>query len=151
MFKSYVANAQNIDGQREWYHIDATDQVVGRIASRIAMMLMGKHKPIYTPHVDTGDFIVVTNVEKLCFTGKKWGNKVYRHHTGWVGGLVEESASEIRDAHPERILQKAVERMLPKTKLGRKMIKKLKIYAGEGHPHVAQEPKDLDVSSTRRN
>jgi large subunit ribosomal protein L13 len=142
--------AKNETVERQWVHVDATDQVVGRVASRIAMILMGKHKPIYTRHVDTGDFVVVTNAEKVVFTGQKWVQKEYRHHTGYVGGLVSLPAERVRREHPERILYEAVRRMLPKNRLGRKMIKKLKIYAGPEHPHGAQQPADLDVSSTRR-
>jgi large subunit ribosomal protein L13 len=146
--KTYMAKPSDIE--QEWFHVDATDQVVGRLASRLAMILQGKHKPTYTPHLDTGDFVVVTNVEKVLFTGQKWSQKVYRHHTGWVGGLSEIPAARVRERHPERILRLAVRRMLPKTKLGAAMLKKLKLYAGAEHPHAAQQPKDLDVSSTRR-
>jgi large subunit ribosomal protein L13 len=137
--------------ERQWVHIDASDQVVGRLASRIALILMGKHKPTYTPHVDTGDFVVVTNAEKVHFTGQKWLQKAYYHHTGWPGGLMTEGALHMRRYNPERILHLAVQRMLPKSKLGRAMLKKLKIYAGPEHPHQAQQPVDLDVSATRRS
>ncbi|MBN1256590.1 MAG: 50S ribosomal protein L13 [Planctomycetes bacterium] len=147
--KTFVAKPKDIT--QEWLHIDGTDQVVGRLASRIAVILMGKHKPIYTPHLDTGDFVVVTNAEKVCFTGKKWTDKLYRHHTGWVGGLKEIPAEKIRRENPERILYFAVKRMLPKTKLGRQMLKKLKVYRGPEHPHAAQGPKTIDVSATRRS
>lgn len=146
--KTFMANAQSV--KPEWWHVDATDQVVGRLASRLAMILMGKHKPTYTPHADTGDFVVVTNVEKVVFTGQKWDKKIYRHHTMYLGGLIETAAHEMREAHPEDVLLLAVRRMLPKTRMGRKMIKKLKIYAGPTHTHSAQNPKALDVSSTRR-
>ena len=148
MQKTTVAKPQTVNAA--WHHIDATDQVVGRIAVRIAVILMGKHKPTYTPHVDTGDFVVVTNCEKVYFTGHKWDKKVYRHHTGWVGGLKEIPVQTVLDEHPDRILYQAVKRMLPKTKLGRQMIKKLKIFAGPDHAHNAQQPVDLDVTSTRR-
>lgn len=148
MIKTYMAKKDEV--KQDWLHIDATDQVVGRLASRIAMILMGKHKPTYTAHIDTGDFVVVTNAEKVCFTGKKWEQKKYYHHTQYPGGLVEESADKIIEEHPERILEAAVKRMLPKTKMGRKMFKKLKVYAGAEHNHSAQQPKDLDVTSTRR-
>ncbi len=146
--KTYAAKPRDVT--RQWWHVDATDQVVGRVASRIAVVLMGKHKPTYTPHVDTGDFVVVTNAEKVTFTGKKWAEKVYRHHTGYVGGIVETPAARMRARKPERILELAVRRMLPKTKLGGRMLKKLKVYAGPDHPHAAQQPRDLDVSATRR-
>jgi large subunit ribosomal protein L13 len=143
--KTTVLNAQDV--KPEWIHIDASGQVVGRLATRIAMILMGKHKPTYTPHVDTGDFVVVTNAEKVVFTGRKWADKKYYHHTTWVGGLVETPAARMRDRHPERILEYAVRRMLPKTRLGRKMFKKLKIYAGPDHPHAAQQPRALDAGA----
>lgn len=136
--------------KHDWFHVDGTDQVVGRLATRLAMILMGKHKPTYTPHVDCGDFVVVTNCEKVRFTGQKWQNKVYRYHTGYIGGLVENTAEEIRDAHPDRILRKAVQRMLPKTKMGRQMLKKLKIYAGPEHPHAAQNPSVLEIKTGRK-
>ncbi|MHC4872088.1 MAG: 50S ribosomal protein L13 [Planctomycetota bacterium] len=143
-------SAKESDVKREWFHVDATDQVVGRVATKIATILMGKHKPMYTPHVDTGDFVVVTNAEKVCFTGNKWTQKNYYYHTEHPGGLVGTTAEKMLEKHPERIIEKAVTRMLPKTKLGRKMAKKLKVYAGSEHTHSAQQPKDLDVSSTRR-
>lgn len=148
MQKTTVAKPQTVNPT--WVHVDATDQVVGRLAVRIATILMGKHKPTYTPHVDTGDFVVVTNCEKVYFTGQKWEKKMYRHHTTYVGGLKEFTAETVLDAHPDRILYQAVKRMLPKTKLGRHMIMKLKIYAGAEHVHEAQQPVDLDVTSTRR-
>lgn len=136
--------------RQDWFLVDGTEQVVGRLAVRLAMILMGKHKPTYTPHVDCGDFVVVTHCEKVRFTGQKWQKKIYRYHTGYIGGLVENTAEEIRDAHPDRILRKAVQRMLPKTKMGRQMLKKLKIYAGAEHPHAAQNPKVLDIKTGRK-
>lgn len=135
------------DVKPEWYVVNAENQVVGRLATRIAMILMGKHKPTYTPHIDTGDFVVVTNCEKVVFSGKKWSDKIYHRHTGHMGGLVKESAQFLRNRHPDRILRLAVRRMLPKTKLGRKMLNKLKIYAGPAHPHGAQNPKDLAIET----
>ncbi|MFH0911265.1 MAG: 50S ribosomal protein L13 [Planctomycetota bacterium] len=148
MTKTFVAKPTEL--KPEWVHIDATDQVVGRLAVRIAMILMGKHKPTYTPHVDTGDFVVVTNAEKVHFTGRKWNDKIYRHHTAYVGGLIEIPAHRMHDKHPEEILRLAVKRMLPKSKLGARMLKKLKVYKGGEHPHAAQMPRDLDATSTRR-
>lgn len=142
--------AKPADLKRAWFVVDGTDQVVGRLATRIATILMGKHKPIYTPNVDCGDFVVVTNCEKVCFTGNKWQNKVYRRHTGHIGGLVEESAADLRNRFPDRILRMAVRRMLPKSTLGRHMLKKLKLYAGPEHPHAAQNPEPLTIE-TRRN
>jgi large subunit ribosomal protein L13 len=133
--------------QPQWWHVDATDKVVGRLASDIAMILMGKHKPTYTPHVDTGDFVVVTNCEKVVLTGRKWQQKEYTWFTGYTG-LKTEKAEHRLQRRPELILQEAVRRMLPKSKLGRQMLTKLKLYAGAEHPHQAQQPqtKELGVS-----
>ena len=127
---------------RQWWLFDAEDQVVGRLATKIATLLMGKHRPTYTPHVDTGDYVVVINADKIVFTGKKWEQKQYTRYTGWPGLRIETSADR-RKRHPERILSEAVRRMLPKNKLGRRMLEKLKVYAGESHPHQAQDPKPL--------
>lgn len=129
--------------QQQWWHVDATDQVVGRLATRIATVLMGKHRPTYTPHVDTGDFVVVTNAEKVVFTGKKWEQKSYTWYTGYPG-LRSETAEVRRARKPDQILREAVRRMLPKNKLGSKMLGKLKIYVGPDHPHQAQQPKPLE-------
>lgn len=132
---------------QKWFLVDATDKVVGRLAVDIATVLMGKHRPTYTPHVDTGDFVVVVNCEKVKFTGKKWEQKEYAWFTGYTGQSIE-TAAERRDSHPDRILRDAVRRMLPKNdSLARKMLAKLKIYAGPDHDHQAQqpEPKELGV------
>ena len=129
--------------ERKWYVVDAEDQVVGRLASRIASVLMGKDKPCYTDFLDTGDFVVVVNAEKVRLTGKKWSDKVYYSHSGYPGGLKQSRAEHLLNQHPERLLQLAVKGMLPKTKLGRSMFKKLKVYAGNQHPHQAQNPKVL--------
>ncbi len=142
--KTYMAKPGEV--QQRWWLVDATDQVVGRLATDIAMVLMGKHRPTYTPHVDTGDFVVVVNAEKVVFTGRKWDQKVYTRYTGYPG-LKTEKAAEIRDRVPERILREAVRRMLPKNRLGRKMISKLKIYAGPDHPHQAQQPEPRPLSA----
>jgi large subunit ribosomal protein L13 len=130
----------------KWWLVDATDKVVGRLASDIAMVLMGKHRPTYTPHVDTGDFVVIVNAEKVAFTGTKWQNKEYRWYTGYHG-LQIESPEKRRERRPELIISEAVRRMLPKSKLGVKMLEKLKVYAGPDHPHQAQqpEPKEMGV------
>lgn len=136
--------------KQEWYAVDATGQVVGRLATEIATILMGKHKADYTPYVDCGDFVVVTNCEKVVFSGKKWQDKVYRHHTRYLGGLVEEQALKVRELHPERIIALAVRRMLPKSALGKHMFKKLKVYAGAEHPHAAQQPKTLEIDARRK-
>jgi large subunit ribosomal protein L13 len=134
------------EADQKWYLVDATEKVVGRLASDIAVILMGKHRPTYTPHVDTGDFVVVINAEKVVFTGKKWAQKTYTWYTGYPG-LRSETAGERLEKAPEKILREAVRRMLPKSKLGRRMLSKLKIYAGPEHPHQAQqpEPKELGV------
>ena len=141
-FKTYSAKPADVD--RDWYVVDATNAVVGRLASRIAQVLRGKHKPIYTPHVDTGDHVIVTNADKVRFTGRKETDKTYRSYSGYPGGEREVTAEEVRASHPERLISNAVKGMLPKGALGRKMFKKLKVYAGDDHPHDAQQPKPLD-------
>ena len=128
-----------------WHLADADGRIVGRLAARIAMVLMGKHRPDYTPHVDNGDYVVVVNCEKVKFTGTKWDDKVYRRHSGWIGGLKEETAARVLARHPDRIIRQAVRRMLPKTLQGGRMLKKLKIYAGAGHPHAAQQPGEFPL------
>ena len=128
-----------------WYHVDATDKVLGRLAAEVARRLRGKHKPEFTPHVDTGDFIVVTNVEKIRVTGAKAEDKKYFRHTGYPGGIYETNFTKLQAKHPERILEKAVKGMLPKGPLGYAMIKKLKVYAGNTHPHGAQQPQELKI------
>jgi len=128
---------------RSWFVVDADDQVLGRMASEIAKILRGKHKPTFTAHADTGDFVVVVNADKVKLTGKKETDKRYRHHTGWVGGLRSVSAAELRAKHPEDMVKKAVWGMLPKGPLGREMFSKLKVYAGTEHPHTAQNPQEL--------
>ena len=125
---------------RRWIVVDADGKVLGRLATQVARHLTGKTKPYYTPFLDTGDFVVVVNAEKVVLTGRKEGAKVYRRHTGFPGGLKEVVALRMRSEHPERLIETAVQGMLPKTKLGRKMIKKLKVYAGPHHPHAAQAP-----------
>ncbi len=142
--KTYMAKPGEVE--QKWWLVDATDQVVGRLAAEIAVILMGKHRPTYTPHTDTGDFVIVLNAEKISFTGKKWQNKVYTHYTGYTG-LRTETAEHRRDRRPELILEEAVRRMLPKNKLAAKMLSKLKVYAGADHPHQAQlpEPKTFDL------
>jgi large subunit ribosomal protein L13 len=138
-------SAKPHDVAHEWFVVDATDKVLGRLASEIARRLRGKHKVIYTPHVDTGDFIVVTNVEKLRVTGNKAENKKYFRHTGFPGGIYETSFAKMQQRFPARILEKAVKGMLPKGPLGYAMLKKLKCYVGAQHPHAAQQPKTLDI------
>ena len=141
--KTYVARPRDV--QRDWYLVDASDKVLGRLASAIAHRLRGKHKAIYTPHMDTGDFIVVTNVEKIKVTGNKAEDKLYHRHSGYPGGLRTVSFAKLQQRFPERALQHAVKGMLPKGPLGYAMLKKLKCYAGPSHPHAAQQPKTLDL------
>ena len=131
--------------EREWHVVDANQQVVGRLASRIAHVLRGKHKPTFTPHVDTGDFVIVVNADKVRFTGKKETDKEYFQYTGYPGGGNTRSPESIRERQPEYLIEHAVKGMLPNGPLGRKMIKKLKIYAGPEHPHAAQQPKELEI------
>jgi len=133
------------DVQREWFVIDASGQVVGRLASRIAAILRGKHKPDFTPHVDGGDFVVVVNADKVRFTGRKEANKEYFRHTGYPGGVKTETPAKVRTRRPTFIVENAVKGMIPHTKLGRAMIKRLKVYAGDEHPHEAQSPKPLEL------
>ncbi|MBX7167115.1 MAG: 50S ribosomal protein L13 [Pirellulales bacterium] len=145
--KTYMAKPADV--KPNWYVVDATDRVVGRLASDIAMVLMGKHRPTYTPHVDTGDFVIVTNAEKVAFSGKKWDQKRYTWYT-YYPGLRSESAGHRLARRPELILQEAVRRMLPKNKLARKMLTKLKIYAGGEHPHQAQNPQPVELGNKQR-
>lgn len=138
-------SAKPLEVTREWYVVDATDKIVGHLAAEIAARLRGKHKPEYTPHVDTGDFIVVINASKMKMSGNKAKNKRYYRHTGYPGGIIETTFEKMQQRHPGRALEIAVKGMLPKGPLGYAMIKKLKIYAGEEHPHTAQQPKNLDI------
>ena len=131
--------------QRDWYLVDAADKTLGRLASSIATRLRGKHKPEYTPHVDTGDYIVVVNCEKVRVTGNKASGKIYYHHTGYPGGIKDISFEKLIEKAPERVLEKAVKGMLPKGPLGREMFRKLKVYAGAEHPHAAQQPQELNI------
>ena len=141
--KTYVAKEQEIS--KKWYLVDAKDRVLGRLATQIAMRLRGKHKPIFTPHADTGDFIVVINANKVTLTGRKWDKKIYYRHTGYTGGLKEISAKKLLEKKPEDILSFAVRGMLPKNSLGRRQLRKLKIYSGSEHPHQAQQLEKLEI------
>ena len=141
--KTFSAKPQEV--KRDWFVVDATDLVLGRLAAEIAHRLRGKHKPESTPHVDTGDYIVVGNVDKLRVTGNKALDKKYYRHTGYPGGIYERNFTELQNQFPERVLEKAVKGMLPKGPLGYAMIKKLKVYAGTEHPHTAQQPKALAI------
>ena len=131
--------------EKEWFVIDAEGQILGRLASNIAKILMGKHKPTYTPNIDTGDYVIVVNAEKIKVTGKKLTDKIYYRHSGYLGGLKEETLMSLLNRKPEKVIELAVKGMLPKNKLGRKMIKKLKVYRGPDHPHQAQKPKILKI------
>jgi large subunit ribosomal protein L13 len=131
--------------QRQWFVVDAQGKVLGRLASRIAAILRGKHKPTFTPHVDGGDFVVVVNAEKVRLTGRKLQEKVYYWHTGYPGGIKSATAAQMLERKPEWVIQKAVQRMLPKNPLGRRMLRKLKVYRGPEHPHAAQQPKALEL------
>lgn len=143
--KKYTYSAKKGDIDRKWYVIDATDAVLGRLASNIAARLRGKHRPLYTPHTDCGDFIVVINAEKIRLTGRKWDQKKYYRHSGYVGGLKETNAKKLREKRPEDIIRLAVKGMLPKNRLGARLYKKLKVYAGDRHPHAAQQPVKLEI------
>jgi large subunit ribosomal protein L13 len=141
--KTISANKETV--KRDWFVVDATDKTLGRMAAEIAHRLRGKHKPVYTPHVDTGDYIVVINAEKVAVTGNKAKNKMYHHHSGYIGGLKSISFEKLIDKAPERTIELAVKGMLPKGPLGREMYRKLKVYAGPKHNHEAQQPTVLDI------
>jgi large subunit ribosomal protein L13 len=141
--RTYMPKAAEI--QREWYVVDAAGKTLGRLATRIATILRGKHKPAYTPHLDMGDYIVVVNAEKVVLTGRKRQQKVYYRHSGYMGGLREISFEQMLTEFPERVIRLAVRGMLPHNSLGRQMLKKLKVYAGPDHPHQAQQPKSLEL------
>lgn len=141
--RTYMAKPGEID--RRWYVVDARGKVLGRLATRVAMVLRGKQKPQFTPHVDTGDFVIVLNAQKVRLTGKKLRQKIYYRSSGYPGGLKATSAGTMLKTHPERVIQHAVRGMLPKTKLGDALYRKLKVYAGEKHPHEAQKPVPLEV------
>ena len=141
--KTFSAKSHEV--QRDWYIVDATGQVLGRVATEIARRLRGKHKPIFTPHVDTGDYIVVVNAEKLRVTGNKAKDKLYHRHTTYPGGIRTTNFEKLQAKHPERVLHMAVKGMLPKGPLGYAMLRKMKVYAGAEHPHTAQQPKQLQI------
>lgn len=143
MKETILANAATVS--QRWLIVSAKDQVLGRLAARVAQILMGKHRPTYTPHVDTGDFVVVTDAAQIRVTGRKAEQKVYRHHTGFIGNLVERPYKQVLENDPAEVIQLAVRRMLPKTKMGRQMFSKLKVYAGSEHPHGAQKPEAVKI------
>lgn len=144
---TYFPSGKNLEASRKWFIIDATNLTVGRLASRVARILAGKEKPTYTPFLDTGDHVIIINAEKVFFTGNKWEDKFYHHHTGYPGGIKSISAGDQLKRHPERILEIAIKGMLPKTRLGRAMASKLKVYVGPEHPHQAQQPQVLKLST----
>ena len=135
------------DVQRQWYVIDATDVVLGRLASHVATLLRGKHKPIFAPHIDTGDFVIVVNAEKVSVTGKKREEKRYYRHSGYPGGLRSRTLEELLARRPEEVIRRAVKGMLPRNRLGRAQLRKLKVYAGPDHPHAAQKPEPMEVDA----
>lgn len=141
--KTFTATPQTIE--RDWCLVDATDKTLGRLATEVASRLRGKHKPTYTPHMDTGDNIIIVNAEKIKVTGNKLADKFYYHHTGYIGNLKSISLGKQLQQHPERVLESAIKGMLPKNPLGRAMFKKLHVYAGPEHPHIAQQPQPLEI------
>jgi len=145
MTKTYVATPAN--RQRDWYLVDAEGKTLGRLATRIADTLRGKHKPEYTPHCDTGDFVVVINAEKVRVTGNKLASKLYYRHSGYPGGLRSRTLGQMLERQPEEVLRKAVRGMLPRNRLARKQLTKLKVYAGSDHPHIAQQPQELEIDA----
>lgn len=142
-YQSFTARNETV--QRDWYVVDASGKTLGRLATELARRLRGKHKPVYTPHVDTGDYLVVVNADKVAVTGKKLEDKLYHRFTGYIGNLKTETLAQALDRHPERVIEIAVKGMLPKNTLGRAMYRKLKVYAGPEHPHAAQQPQVLDI------
>jgi large subunit ribosomal protein L13 len=134
------------DIHRQWHVIDASDVVLGRLASHAAILLRGKHKPIFAPHIDTGDFVIVVNADKVVLTGRKLEQKLAHHHSGYPGGLRSVAYGDLLEQHPERVIEKAVKGMLPKNSLGRSQLRKLKVYAGPDHPHQAQQPSPFEIS-----
>ena len=144
--KKYTYSAKDSDNEGRWCLVDASGAVLGRLATTIASRLQGKHNPLFTPHADTGDWIVVINADKVMLTGNKWDQKKYYRHSGFTGGLTTTTARELRDKRPEDLVRFAVKGMLPKNKVGRKQFKKLKVYAGAQHPHEAQNPEALEIN-----
>ena len=143
--KKYTYSAKDTDNQGRWCLVDAENAILGRLASTVAARLRGKHNPLFTPHVDTGDWIIVINADKVALTGRKWDQKNYYRHSGYIGGLKTITAKKLMEKRPEDLIRFAVKGMLPKNKLGRKLFKKLKVYSGNQHPHEAQQPEILEV------
>ncbi|UCE54238.1 MAG: 50S ribosomal protein L13 [Desulfobacterales bacterium] len=143
--KKYTYSANKTDVQAKWYVVDANGAVLGRLASTVASRLRGKHSPLFTPHVDTGDWVIVINADKVILTGRKMDQKKYYRHSGYIGGLKEITAKKLMEKRPEDLVRFAVKGMLPKNRLGRKLFKKLKVYAGDQHPHQAQQPEVFEI------
>jgi large subunit ribosomal protein L13 len=143
--KKYTHSAKNTDNPGRWCLVDAENAILGRLASTVAARLRGKHNPLFTPHVDTGDWIIVINAEKVALTGRKWDQKNYYRHSGYIGGLKTITAKKLMEKRPEDLIRFAVKGMLPKNRLGRKLFKKLKVYSGDQHPHEAQQPEILEI------
>ena len=143
--KKYTYSAKNTDNKERWYVVDAEDAILGRLASTVAARLRGKHNPLFTPHVDTGDWIIVSNADKVALTGRKWDQKNYYRHSGYIGSLKTITAKKLMEKRPEDLIRFAVKGMLPKNRLGRKLFKKLKVYSGDHHPHEAQQPEILEI------
>jgi len=143
--KKYTYSARSSDNPNKWWIVNANGEVLGRLASKVAAQLRGKHNPMFTPHVDTGDSVIVINADKILLTGKKWDQKTYYRHSGYIGGLKEITAKKLLEKRPEDLIRFAVKGMLPKNRLGRKLYKKLKVYTGEDHPHEAQRPEILET------
>ncbi len=141
--KTFMPDTEHFS--RDWYVVDASDLVLGRLATQVAFRLRGKHKPIFTPHLDTGDFVIVVNADRIKITGRKWEQKIYYRHSMYPGGLKSVTAKKLKETKPEELVRQAVWGMLPKNRLGRKLLKKLKVYAGPEHPHVAQRPMPLSI------
>lgn len=143
--KTYTYSAKRSDNKEKWCVVDAEGKVLGRLASKIARRIRGKHNPLFTPHADTGDWVVVINADKIQLTGRKWKDKMYHRHSGYMGGIRSETAEKLMERKPEEMVKKAVKGMLPKNRLGRKLYKKLYVYAGSEHPHAAQKPEPLEI------
>jgi len=143
--KKYTYSAKNTDNQGRWCLVDAENAILGRLASTVAARLRGKHNPLFTPHADTGDWIIVINADKVALTGRKWDQKNYYRHSGYIGGLKTITARKLMEKRPEDLIRFAVKGMLPKNRLGRKLFKKLKVYSGDHHPHEAQQPEVLEI------
>ena len=145
--KKYTASFKSSENQEKWWVVDAENLVLGRLATTVASRLRGKHAPTFTPHTDCGDWVVVINADKISLTGRKWKQKQYYHHSGYMGGIKQISAEKLHEKRPEDLVKFAVKGMLPKNRLGRKLFKKLKVYAGDQHPHAAQEPESLEIKA----